>query len=1070
MSTSADRNRLLCDEKIYNKKDAKEWILKNHPDKRGDRSTPFDVEKFKLVKQAIDKDIYCVKNKTHKKRNSTRSTTKSETLSPENKDDPDYRPSDDSNNSESVYSSDDSHVDSTEGSSSHSKSNASKNETPYLVDKRKKIAECIRKRANWSNILRDHRFENIHFNKENTVNDMLIASPKIRQMLDTIERLDKEDLKTHGKLFKHFIYSDVKPHSYGAKILASSFIADGYVDLIKTKSIEGNRRLYLHKTLSNDEENKGFALLSSDTVYNTTYTQRLKKEVLNIYNTRPDNVHGKKMRFIILDSGFKEGIDLFDVKYVHILEPLLTVADIKQTIGRATRTCGQKGLHFQDGVGWEMFVYTYYLTIPEELGDAYVINPNMLNTKDTNEGKLFKNKEKIKDVLEEFSNDDASEKKLIHQLYNLVHPLSVDFYLTIPVHGDLKQDIQYRLFREEDSLSSNFKGLFGGAKYNALNVLNIKTINCVGRCGKRSTKDVPATVSFIEKVYKKYKYDNKIGSVPQRGKRAYFCDLMKKNADFCDHLNYEWANQLALVPFIRSEKDISNLEVVPPEPEDKIDYKILQYEPSIDKNEQKNAVELYKAFTPASDDSEFSYAPRVKMGYKAMRKHIQTYFSQFKYPVAKVTNKCIDKPHKDGEPKSSSVVIDYSPSQLFVSNFFTPNSAYKGMLLWHSVGTGKTCSAVATSSATFEKVGYAILWVTRHTLKSDVYKNIFDMICHHRIAEATREGEKIPDNLAARTRMISKNWIKPLSYKQFSNLLSGENEYYQELIERNGKKDILRKTLVIIDEAHKLYSGDLTKTEQPDMNILEKLIQHSYKTSGKDSVKLLIMTATPITKSPFELFKLLNLMIDEKEQQFPTQIDDFKKEYMNEDGIISEKGMTKMANQMAGYVSYLDRSRDASQFAQAIVVNVPVMMTHIEDPVIRDYIVQGTKPPPPNYYAQKRKILRQTIKNHKQDIRNSNKTYRGTLKSHKAECKDMFPSRKEKGEREECLRERKQRELEIHEEIVEELTKKISDLETEIHKTKEDVDKNKSLSKKLREVKKSLLQEIQIAKKCEIIT
>lgn len=74
------------------------------------------------------------------------------------------------------------------------------------------------------------------------------------------------------------------------------------------------------------------------------------------YNSRPENVYGQSMRFIVFDSGFKEGIDLFDVKYVHIYEPSMTLADLKQTVGRATRTCGQKGLRFQPGIGWPLYV------------------------------------------------------------------------------------------------------------------------------------------------------------------------------------------------------------------------------------------------------------------------------------------------------------------------------------------------------------------------------------------------------------------------------------------------------------------------------------------------------------------------------------------------------------------------------------------------------------------------------------------------------------------------------------------------------------------------------------------
>ena len=64
-------------------------------------------------------------------------------------------------------------------------------------------------------------------------------------------------------------------------------------------------------------------------------------------------------------ADLKEGIDLFDVKYVHIFEPSMTIADLKQTIGRATRTCGQKGLEFIPNIGWPLYVYNYYLTVPD---------------------------------------------------------------------------------------------------------------------------------------------------------------------------------------------------------------------------------------------------------------------------------------------------------------------------------------------------------------------------------------------------------------------------------------------------------------------------------------------------------------------------------------------------------------------------------------------------------------------------------------------------------------------------------------------------------------------------------
>ena len=74
----------------------------------------------------------------------------------------------------------------------------------------------------------------------------------------------------------------------------------------------------------------------------------------------------------------------------------------------------------------------------------------------------------------------------------------------------------------------------------------------------------------------------------------------------------------------------------------------------------------------------------------------------------------------------------------------------------------------------------------------------------------------------------------------------------------NGKNDPLRKTLVIIDEAHKLYSPDTIPAERPNLEIMNKKIKSSYKLSGKESVKLLLMTATPYTNNPMDLIKLIS--------------------------------------------------------------------------------------------------------------------------------------------------------------------------------------------------------------------
>ena len=245
------------------------------------------------------------------------------------------------------------------------------------------------------------------------------------------------------------------------------------------------------------------------------------------------------------------------------------------------------------------------------------------------------------------------------------------------------------------------------------------------------------------------------------------------------------------------------------------------------------------------------------------------------------------------------------------------------MLLYHSVGTGKTCSAIAAATTNFEPFDYTILWVTRTTLKSDIWKNMFDQVCHKGIQDRIAAGEVIPDVQKERMRLLSRAWrIRPLSYKQFSNLVSKKNRYYEQLVKENGEADPLQKTLLIIDEAHKLYGGgDLSSIERPDMKALHQSLMNSYAISGMNSVRLLLMTATPITENPLELVQLINLCrpID---QQIADTFDLFSAQYLKEDGTFTPAGQSQFLDEIAGHISYLNREKDARQFSQPIIKRI----------------------------------------------------------------------------------------------------------------------------------------------------
>jgi type I site-specific restriction endonuclease len=208
-------------------------------------------------------------------------------------------------------------------------------------------ALCIRNTGTWAKIKPEHKFDSLKFNKETVLNDILTLSPKMDEMIKKINELDAQDMANDNKYYKHIIYSDVAG-IYGAKMVASALIANNF-------SLVYSNKFALRQDIV--DKNKTFGLLTTSTVFKKPLTVGLKKKMMTYMNERPSNINGENMRIIILDSGYKEGLDVFDVKYMHILEPLITKAEHTQVIGRGTRYCGQSGLPFIPNVGWTLNIY-----------------------------------------------------------------------------------------------------------------------------------------------------------------------------------------------------------------------------------------------------------------------------------------------------------------------------------------------------------------------------------------------------------------------------------------------------------------------------------------------------------------------------------------------------------------------------------------------------------------------------------------------------------------------------------------------------------------------------------------
>ena len=792
-------------------------------------------------------------------------------------------------------------------------------------------------------------------------------SSKFTSLLNMIHSLDDRDLREHGTRFKHFIFTDLRDSKFGAKAIASFLRAHGFDILVKaekgfqrrkvrkdgmevlgedgkpvyqmipTKKLKIN--LAPHPAVQGGSDRVG--VLQGNPLWKSPLGVDVRKKMLAVFNSRPDNIHGEQLRIMVLDSKFKEGIDLYDVKYVHLMEPQITEADLKQAVGRATRFCGQRGLQFVPNVGWNMDVYMY----ETQFGTVYPFR-----------------KEGDKTVFDAHaymmthSGMDLGLLELTRNLTVLAIKSAVDYDLTYKINNFKKQSEIYDKTDLKEALVVSVEQVGGKPK---VKVIPMEQVD-LKKCGTRSNKFFPFSVAAIRKALRARKV-----RVPATAKRNDLCSMLEANPIVLqDLLGLRVQKAKTPEPLVSVPASISlpagprpSLETASPVmPSGPRPSMALDQIPSAPRPSLETVSPAFPAGPPPSmitptpntptpvedlfpppptlkeiedlpDLADFFRAHEVafEANYAAhhasfgeFQEYIRDKYAAFGWDAPIVANGCETIP-KPGQP------VAFSQSQDFVRHYLTPASPFRGLLAWHSVGTGKTCTAIATATSTFEKEGYSILWVTRNSLMADVWKNMFGAVCSIPLQERIAAGKPLPAR--GQRRLVGKSWFDPISYRSLQNALipmkkGTVNKLGGLLKERNGA-DPLRRTFLIIDEVHKLMDGDLKPSEAADFDKIVGAIHNSYKVSGADSVRVLLMTATPITDNPEGLFRLMNVLIPDASKRFP-DFQEFRKTYTSADGKLTPEGETYFQQRAKGLISYLNREYDPSTFAQPQFHSIPI--------------------------------------------------------------------------------------------------------------------------------------------------
>ena len=245
--------------------------------------------------------------------------------------------------------------------------------------------------------------------------------------------------------------------------------------------------------------------------------------------------------------------------------------------------------------------------------------------------------------------------------------------------------------------------------------------------------------------------------------------------------------------------------------------------------------------------------------------------------------------------KMCGAAFELAPHQLFVRNFLSAMTPYNSLLLYHGLGTGKTCSAISVAEEMRDYMNQLGMGVTKKILvvasvnvQDNFRKQLFDFnkLKFNRVTRqfvirgctgtkllkevgATAELTDLTDQNVERTRAGIVQRITRLIHASYEFM--GYIELANTVRRLTAGADPVRAIkaafnhrLVIVDEIHNVRSDeeDKDKDKDKDKNKDKKSVaEELYKlVRYADNLRLLLLSGTPMYNDPREVVWLLNLM------------------------------------------------------------------------------------------------------------------------------------------------------------------------------------------------------------------
>jgi len=277
---------------------------------------------------------------------------------------------------------------------------------------------------------------------------------------------------------------------------------------------------------------------------------------------------------------------------------------------------------------------------------------------------------------------------------------------------------------------------------------------------------------------------------------------------------------------------------------------------------------------------------------------------------------------KDYAEILSKAEYELLPQQAFVRNFMSFQTPYNSLLLFHGLGSGKTCSAIGVCEEMrdyLKQMGISkqIIIVASPNVQDNFRLQLFD---ERKLKEVdgiwTTKGclgnkllkEINPTGMKGLTREKVIQQVKNLinmsyyfvGYLQFSNDIvrkSGKPELPAEAKIRN-LQNAYNDNLIVIDEVHNIRISDDNENKTVAKNLM-------YLVSVVNNLRLLLLSATPMFNNYKEIVWLLNLMNMNDKRGIISVSDIFDKNGEFKDDSNGISGRDMLIRKASGYVSYV---------------------------------------------------------------------------------------------------------------------------------------------------------------------